>query len=52
MHIPREANIRVDLLAQLASAKDPDLNRTVIQEILEIPSTETGEVMMLEDARG
>lgn len=30
IHIPREENIRVDVLAQLAITKGPDLNKMII----------------------
>src|ERR1044072_9132711 len=37
-HVPRERNSRADLLAKLASTKKPGCNKTVIQEIITLPS--------------
>lgn len=51
-HIPQEENVRVDLLARLAITKGPELNRTVIQEKLEAPSTKIEEIMVLENIQG
>jgi len=41
VHIPREQNIRADLLAKLASSGKRDRQRTVIQETLRTPRTTT-----------
>lgn len=48
VHVPREENIRVDVLAQLASTKGPGLNKAVIQETLESPGIELEKVMPIE----
>nr|KYP62073.1 Transposon Ty3-I Gag-Pol polyprotein [Cajanus cajan] len=39
-HVPREQNVRVDLLSKLASTKRPGQHRTIIQETLHSPSLE------------
>ncbi|XP_058784142.1 uncharacterized protein LOC131658910 [Vicia villosa] len=52
IHIPREENIRDDVLARLASTKGPGLNKTVIQETLESPCIESEEVMPIEHQTG
>lgn len=49
-HIPKGENTRADLLAWLASSKTDGLNKTVIQETLETPSTKMEEVMILSEA--
>lgn len=51
-HILRGENTRADLLAQLESTKGTRLNKTVIQETLEMRSTKVEEVMTLNEARG
>ena len=42
VHVPREQNARVDLLAKLASSGKGGRQRTVIQETLKMPRTTTG----------
>ncbi|XP_020203766.1 uncharacterized protein LOC109789265 [Cajanus cajan] len=37
-HVPREQNVRADLLSKLASTKRPGQHRTIIQETLNSPS--------------
>lgn len=51
-HIPRGENTIADLLACLTSTKDTRLNKTIIQETLEMPSTEVEEVITLKEAKG
>ncbi|GAU41232.1 hypothetical protein TSUD_280320, partial [Trifolium subterraneum] len=46
VHVPRDQNSRADLLSKLASTKKPGNNRTVIQETISTPSTETLEVVL------
>ncbi|MCH89539.1 gag-pol polyprotein [Trifolium medium] len=49
-YVPREQNVRADLLSKLASTKKPGSNRTIIQEIIPPPSTETAsEVITVEE---
>ncbi|WJX52573.1 hypothetical protein P8452_38672 [Trifolium repens] len=47
IYVPREQNSRADLLSKLASTKKPGNNRTVIQETIPKPSTESTEVIMV-----
>ena len=49
IHVPREQNSRADLLAKLASTKRPGNNRTVIQETVSTPITESQEVLAISD---
>lgn len=51
-HIPSGQNTRTDLLARLASTKGTKLNKIIIQETLEMRSTEVEEVMTLNEVRG
>lgn len=51
-HIPREENVRADLLARLLRTKGYNLNKMVIQETLDAPSTWPEEVMTLNQAKG
>lgn len=51
-HIPREENATIDLLAQLATTNGHGLNKMVIHETLEAPSTKTEEAVILENSRG
>ena len=43
VHVPREQNAQVDLLAKLASSSKGGRQRTVIQETLQTPQTFTAE---------
>lgn len=45
--VPREKNTREDLLAKLASTKNPEYNRTVSQEVIYELSTEAMDVHMV-----
>jgi ribonuclease HI len=47
IYVPREQNARADLLSKLASTKKPGNNRTVIQETIAKPSSETVEIQMV-----
>jgi hypothetical protein len=47
IYVPREQNARADLRSKLASTKKPGNNRTVIQETIAKPSTETAEILMV-----
>jgi len=47
IYVPREQNSRADLLAKLASTKRLGNNRTVIQEVVASPSTESQEVLVV-----
>jgi len=49
IYVPRERNSRADLLAKLASTKHPGNNRTVIQEVIASPSTESQEVLVINE---
>lgn len=51
-YVPREQNMRANLLSKLPSTKRPGNNRSVIQETLAKPSIEKGEVMFLEEETG
>ncbi|XP_020239844.1 uncharacterized protein LOC109818731 [Cajanus cajan] len=37
-HVPREQNVRVDLMSKLASTKHPGQHQTIIQETINSPS--------------
>lgn len=50
--VPTDENARADLLAKLAGTKKPGNNRTVIQEVLEAPSTDAMEVNIISDSQG
>ncbi|CAJ2632006.1 unnamed protein product [Trifolium pratense] len=47
VYVPREQNMRADLLSKLASTKKPGSHRTVIQETIKTPSINGEEVMMV-----
>ena len=47
--VPQEQNARADLLAKLASTKKPGNNKTVIQEVISAPSTETIDINMVSE---
>ncbi|XP_058769007.1 uncharacterized protein LOC131642852 [Vicia villosa] len=49
-HIPREHNSRADVLSKLASTRKKGGNKSVIQEILPKPSTETSSSLSLVSA--
>ncbi|XP_058755917.1 uncharacterized protein LOC131629132 [Vicia villosa] len=51
-HIPREHNARADVLSKLASTRKKGGNKSVIQEILPKPSTETSSSLSLVNAIG
>ncbi|PNX86818.1 gag-pol polyprotein, partial [Trifolium pratense] len=46
VYVPREQNMRADLLSKLASTKKPGSHRTVIQETIKTPSI-SGEGLMM-----
>jgi hypothetical protein len=47
VYVPRDQNSRADLLSKLASTKKPGNNRTVIQETISKPRTDSTEVMLV-----
>ena len=47
-YIPRESNIRVDLLSKLASTKKAGHLKTIIQEMLQSPTIDADEIMVRE----
>ncbi|XP_058726507.1 uncharacterized protein LOC131597862 [Vicia villosa] len=51
-HIPRKHNARADVLSKLASIRKKGGNKSVIQEILPKPSTETSSSLSLVNAIG
>ncbi|XP_058753186.1 uncharacterized protein LOC131626387 [Vicia villosa] len=51
-HIPREHNSRADILSKLASTRKKGDNKSVIQEILPKPSTESSSGLALVNAIG
>jgi ribonuclease HI len=51
VYVPREQNSRADLLAKLASTKRPGNNRTVIQEVVATPNTNTESVHHVADGK-
>src|ERR1051325_7006097 len=48
-HIAREENTRADLLSRLASSKDSGINKSVIREVLPVPSVEKEESLAVHD---
>jgi len=49
IYVVKEQNSRADLLAKLASTKPPANNRTVIQEVVASPSTDSQEVLVINE---
>jgi len=49
IYVSSEQNSRAYLLAKLASTKRPGNNRTVIQEVVASPSTESQEVLVINE---
>ncbi|XP_045791855.1 uncharacterized protein LOC123886594 [Trifolium pratense] len=47
VYVPREQNMRADLLSKLASTKKPGSHRTVIQETIKTPSIGGEDLMMV-----